>query len=137
MTTLDFFEKPGCGGNARQRAILEAAGHELHRYNLLTYPWTQESLMPFFEGMGVPAWFNPAAPQIKSGEIQPERLDEAAAMALLLQHPLLIRRPLLRRADGQCMAGFDTDRLEKFLPVQTDLTQAQAASTCTRTRACP
>jgi len=27
MTHLVFFENPGCGGNTRQRAALEAAGH--------------------------------------------------------------------------------------------------------------
>ena len=27
MAHLRFYGKPGCGGNARQRALLEAAGH--------------------------------------------------------------------------------------------------------------
>jgi putative FmdB family regulatory protein len=31
VSHLIFFEKPGCGGNARQRALLEAAGHTLDR----------------------------------------------------------------------------------------------------------
>ena len=36
MTHLVFFEKPGCGGNARQRATLEAAGHTLDADTALT-----------------------------------------------------------------------------------------------------
>lgn len=44
MATLTFYEKPGCQGNARQKALLRAAGHQLHVRNLLTEPWTPERL---------------------------------------------------------------------------------------------
>ncbi|MCK9215262.1 MAG: hypothetical protein M0P52_12565, partial [Rhodoferax sp.] len=95
MTHLVFFEKPGCGGNARQRAALEAAGHTLERRNLLSAHWTSESLLAFLAPLPVPDWFNRAAPRVKSGEVQPDALDAEAALALLLQEPLLIRRPLM------------------------------------------
>jgi nitrogenase-associated protein len=68
MTHLVFFEKPGCGGHARQRATLEAAGHTLERCNLLTAPWTPESLLTFLTPLPVPDWFNRAAPGVKSGD---------------------------------------------------------------------
>jgi nitrogenase-associated protein len=75
MSHLVFFEKPGCGGNARQRATLEAAGHTLERRNLLTAHWTPEALLAFLAPLPVPQWFNRAAPRIKSGEVVPEALD--------------------------------------------------------------
>ena len=47
-----------------------------------------------------------SAPRIKEGEVQPERIDADAALRLMVQDPLLIRRPLLE-VGGECRAGFD------------------------------
>lgn len=116
MTHLVFFEKPGCGGNARQRTLLEAAGHTLERRNLLTEPWTPERLLEFLAPLPVAQWFNRAAPRVKSGEIVPEQLGADAALALLLAEPLLIRRPLMQRTDdGTRLVGFDTAEVERFV----------------------
>ncbi|MDO9315677.1 MAG: ArsC/Spx/MgsR family protein [Burkholderiaceae bacterium] len=116
MTHLVFFEKPGCAGNAKQRALLEAAGHTLERRNLLTAPWTPERLLEFLATLPVAQWFNRAAPRVKSGEIVPEQLDAASALALLLAEPLLIRRPLMQRTDdGKRLVGFDTTEVERFV----------------------
>jgi nitrogenase-associated protein len=115
MAHLIFFEKPGCGGNAKQRALLEAAGHTLTRRDLLAEPWTRESLLAFLGPLPVAAWFNRAAPRVKSGEIVPEALDAEAAVALLLQEHLLIRRPLMQRDDGARLVGFDTAEVERFV----------------------
>jgi nitrogenase-associated protein len=100
MTHIVFYEKPGCGGNAKQRAALEAAGHTLTRRSLLDAGWTSGTLMPYLAELPVPQWFNRAAPRVKSGEIVPEALNADAALALLLAEPLLIRRPLMQRPDG-------------------------------------
>lgn len=82
MAHITFFEKPGCGGNARQRAALEAAGHTLERRNLLAEPWTRETLLAFLAPLPPTAWFNRSAPRIKSGELDPDALDAEAALAL-------------------------------------------------------
>lgn len=99
MTHIVFFEKPGCGGNARQRLALQTAGHTLDQRNLLTAAWTASSLMPFLAPLPVAQWFNRAAPAVKSGEVQPDVLGANDALALLLAQPLLIRRPLMQRTD--------------------------------------
>ncbi len=44
MTAIVFYEKPGCVTNARQRRLLEAAGHQVVRRNLLVERWTAERL---------------------------------------------------------------------------------------------
>ena len=121
MTHIVFYEKPGCGGNARQRAALNAAGHTLERRNLLTTHWTAQSLLAFLAPLPVVDWFNRAAPRIKSGEIQPAALDASAAMALLLQDPLLIRRPLMQRTDdGTRHVGFDTAAVDAWVGLGTN-----------------
>ena len=115
MATLLFYEKPGCGGNARQRALLEDAGHTLQRRNLLTTPWTRDSLLAWLSPLPVADWFNRAAPRIKSGELVPEALDTEAALAALLAEPLLIRRPLMQRDDGARLVGFDLAAVQAFV----------------------
>ncbi|WP_298232952.1 ArsC/Spx/MgsR family protein [uncultured Azohydromonas sp.] len=115
MAHLRFYEKPGCGGNARQRALLEAAGHTLERRDLLAEPWTRKRLLQFLAPLPVAAWFNRAAPRVKSGEIVPEALDAEAALAALLAEPLLIRRPLMEREDGTRLVGFETAEVERFV----------------------
>ena len=107
MRTVTFWQKPGCSGNARQRALLERAGHRVEPRDLIAEPWTADGLLAFLGPLPVAEWFNRAAPRVKCGEVRPERLDRGAALALLLSDPLLIRRPLMRRDDGACMVGFE------------------------------
>ncbi len=108
MAIVNFYEKPGCANNAKQKRLLREAGHELIVHDLLQQPWKDEpdKLRSFFSDLPVAQWFNQAAPAIKNGHMQPERLDEQQAIALMTADPLLIRRPLLE-IDGRRVAGFD------------------------------
>jgi len=72
MARIVFYEKPGCGNNTKQKALLAAAGHEVVARNLLAEPWTHERLLEFFGKRPVADWFNRAAPRVKDGEIVPE-----------------------------------------------------------------
>jgi nitrogenase-associated protein len=131
MTHIVFFEKPGCGGNARQRAALLAAGHTLEQRNLLTTHWTPESLLAFLAPLPVADWFNRAAPRVKSGEIQPELLDAKAALALLQQEPLLIRRPLMQRSDTASRhVGFDTAAVDAWVGLGTNPASPRTLEGC-------
>jgi len=121
MTHIVFFEKPGCSGNARQRAALEAAGHRVERRNLLTAPWTRATLLEFLSSLPVPDWFNRAAPRVKCGEVQPDGLGRDDALALLLADPLLIRRPLMQRSDNLSRhVGFDTAAVQAWVGLGTN-----------------
>ena len=96
MATVVFYEKPGCVSNRRQKAMLLAAGHQVIAKNLLSEAWRAERLRAFFGSLPVQNWFNYSAPAIKIGQIRPEILDEERALDLMLENPLLIRRPLLQ-----------------------------------------
>jgi nitrogenase-associated protein len=131
MTHVIFYEKPGCGGNARQRAALETAGHTLERRNLLTTHWTGDSLLSFLNPLPVADWFNRAAPSVKSGEVQPDTLDAAAAITLLLQEPLLIRRPLMQRSDdGTRHVGFETAAVDAWVGLGTNPASPRTLEGC-------
>ncbi len=137
MPAVVFFEKPGCLTNARQKALLEGHGCKLTVRNLLAEPWTESRLYDFLGGRPVAEWFNPNAPRIKSGEIDPFRQDRASAMALLLQDPLLIRRPLLDTEFGKT-AGFDDVTLLARLGVSAEIDEkSQRCARPDDSAACP
>ncbi|MFG1416300.1 ArsC/Spx/MgsR family protein [Xanthobacter sp. V0B-10] len=108
MANVVFYEKPGCGTNARQKLMLANAGHALEVRSLLAEPWTAGRLKSFFGDTPVASWFNPAAPAVKSGAVDPAAMEAEAALALMVEQPILIRRPLVE-ADGARCAGFDRE----------------------------
>lgn len=99
MAHVIFYEKPGCGGNARQKKALSESGHSLEVRDLLRHPWTEAELLSFFRARPVAEWINRAHPKVKSGELVPETLTPADALALMLAEPLTIRRPLMQVGD--------------------------------------
>jgi nitrogenase-associated protein len=114
MTTISFYEKPGCGTNRKQKILLAEAGHEVLARNLLAEPWTAERLRGFFGDTPVEDWFNPNAPQVKSGEVDPRAFDADGALEAMAADPLLIRRPLIE-ALGQKCSGFDRALVQALL----------------------
>lgn len=116
MATIHFYEKPGCINNTRQKSLLAEAGHTLIVYNLLQHPWEQQKdkLRSFFGNTPVESWFNLSAPAVKGGKVIPKRLDEQQALTLMMNDPLLIRRPLLEIA-GNRFSGFDAEVLAPWL----------------------
>lgn len=114
MVDVIFYEKPGCGGNARQKKALSDSGHRLDVRDLLSHPWSGAELLAFLGRLPVAEWFNRAAPRIKSGEIVPETLAAARALELLLEDHLLIRRPLMQVGDDR-MVGWDEAKVAAWI----------------------
>lgn len=122
MATIVFYEKPGCLGNARQKALLRAAGHRLIVRDLLHKRWTPSLLAPFFQELPVPEWFNSSSPRVKHGDVQPELLSPTEALALMVEDPLLIRRPLIQVGDRR-VAGFDPEVLSRVVSLGSSALQ--------------
>lgn len=59
-------------------------------------------------------WFNQTAPLVKSGEVVPENLTPETALQLMIQYPLLIRRPLVRVGEIY-QVGFDRDKIDAWI----------------------
>ncbi|NJM97034.1 MAG: hypothetical protein HC800_07505 [Phormidesmis sp. RL_2_1] len=129
MAIIDFYEKPGCIGNAKQKKILQDAGHILNVHNLLTEPWTSATLRPFFTDRPVAEWFNPTAPPITRGEICLHNIDADAALTAMVAQPILIRRPLLQVGDRR-IAGFDLAMLDRWIGLAEGSDLSQDAQTC-------
>ena len=114
MATVIFYEKPGCGNNTKQKVWLAASGHTVLAKSLLTEKWTAERLRPFFGDLPVAQWFNPSAPRVKSGEVNPAVLDAKTAIDMMIAEPLLIRRPLMD-VDGEFRVGFDPEAVNAWI----------------------
>jgi len=114
MAVIQFYEKPGCIGNKRQKRMLEQAGHHLVVHDLLSEPWSKGRLRRFFGLLPVSEWFNRSAPALKRGDINPERLKSEQALAMMIKDPLLIRRPLME-ANGRTWVGFDLQQMDGML----------------------
>lgn len=121
MALIHFYEKIGCGNNTKQKDLLIEAGHWLVEHDLLQHDWRSEpeKLRSFFGDKPVIDWFNRAAPDIKNGELNPAEIDAEQAIELMLEQPLLIRRPLME-IDGRRMSGFDNDEVASFLSLETE-----------------
>ena len=113
MAKVIFWEKPGCKGNARQREILLASGHEIEVRNLLEEPWAPEMLTKFFGEQPVKDWFNPTNPLVKAGEVVPGELDAQQALEMMMANPLLIVRPLMQ-VGAERLAGFDVEQVHNW-----------------------
>jgi nitrogenase-associated protein len=129
MAHIVFWEKPGCAGNARQRALLLASGHTLEVKSLLAEPWDRERLRSFLLSRPVSEWFNLSSPRIKSGEVKPEALTEEEALTLMLADPLLIRRPLME-SGGRRESGFEPRRVTAWVGLKE--TAAPVTDKCVR-----
>ena len=114
MATILFYEKPGCRNNTRQKAMLELSGHAVQSVNLLEYPWSKEELEEYLGEKAVEECFNPAAPAIKSGEINPLVYTKEEAVLMMIEDPILIKRPLLQIGEHR-IQGFDTTVLRYII----------------------
>ena len=110
MATIHFFGKPDCINNRKQKELLKAAGHTLLVYDLLHFNFTAPTLRTFFEDKPVVEWFNPTAPAITSGAIDPAIITEDNALSAMLADRLLIKRPLIQ-AGSERFCGFSTERI--------------------------
>jgi len=129
MAIVEFYEKPGCVNNARQKKLLQAAGHEVIEHNLMAEPWDSETLKRYFGDKPITEWFNYGAKAMKLGLIFPECLTESQALRLLAADPALIRRPLLRVGD-RYEAGFDPALLNDWIGLDAQGATQQELETC-------
>ena len=111
MREVIFYEKPGCVTNAKQKKALVDAGCIVIKRNLLEHGLNAEELRAFLRKKPVHEWFNPNAPMVKNGEVDPTALSELSALEMLMNNPILIRRPLIE-IDGKKMCGFDARWIE-------------------------
>jgi nitrogenase-associated protein len=78
-----------------------------------------ESLRPFFANNPVSGWFNESAPRVKSGELDLDRLNESEALDLMINDPILIKRPLMLY-QSLMQSGFVAGPVLDFLGIKLE-----------------
>ena len=116
---LRFWEKPGCQGNRRQQAVLREQGIEVRVHDLLSHAWTARELRPFFGDKPVEQWFNDSAPAVRSGKTDIGDIDVDTALLLMVNDPILIRRPLLQLGELK-QSGFEAGPVLEALGITLD-----------------
>jgi len=111
-----FYEKTGCSGNARQKALLREHGVSLEVRSILDTPWDQPTLETFFEGLTPKEMLNPFAPQLKDGTFNLEDYTKESLIEAMIETPILIRRPLLEVGEAK-LCGFDIPKLNALLQI--------------------
>jgi len=114
MARITFYTKLGCLTSAKQVDLLRQSGHEVEVRDLLPHPWQPEELTAYFGDMPVKLWFNPNSPRVKSGEIDPSAYDSDAALNLMREDHLLIRRPFME-SGGIRICGFDPVKVHAWV----------------------
>ena len=114
MHKIIFYEKPGCADNTRKKNHLKNSGYIVEARDLTRERWTSAGLRAFFAEKPVKDWFDPSAPRVVSGEINPAAINPQAALVMMSVDPSLIRSPLVK-FHGHCGAGLDELELDAFL----------------------
>lgn len=133
---LEFYEKPGCKNNTKQKKWLEKAGCRLETKDLLTHPFDKAELALFFANRPREQWFNPTAPRLKSGEFDPAKLSDDQVFEAMLADRLLIKRPLIK-IDKTRLVGFVPEQLENLGLSGLSQIQAEEMTACKETKPCP
>jgi len=116
MLVIIFYEKPGCINNSKQKKILREAGYSLIERDILNESWTPELLRKFFGNLPIEQWLNKSAPLVKNNQLKIDDLSESEILSLMIDNPILIRRPLMRMGDTHKI-GFDVDILEQLIGI--------------------
>jgi nitrogenase-associated protein len=108
---VTFYHRPGCANNEKQKKILRQKGFLLEERDLLKEQWTRGLIEKVFKGYLVSEWFNPSAPSIKDGSIQPNQLTYDEAIELILEDPINMRRPIME-LENRYIVGFSIKDIE-------------------------
>ena len=111
---VTFYEKPNCAGNAKQKKLLTLNGISFETKNILDTPWDKETLNQFFQNLQKEDIINPFAPKIKNNELNFEELSKEELIELMINEPILIKRPLLELGEYK-LCGFDIEKINQIL----------------------
>ncbi|UIJ44703.1 ArsC family reductase [Sphingomonas cannabina] len=114
--TLTMYGIPNCDTVKKARKWLDAAGVTYGFHNYKTDGAPAEKLAAWAKEVGWEKLLNRAGTTFrKLPDADRENVDEAKALALMAEHPSLIKRPVIEGA-GPLLVGFDPDRYGAVFP---------------------
>ena len=94
--------------------MLLQKGLELKKKNFFKEPFTESELQGLAAPVGLSHLFAWRSPSLKELGLEGRELSEAEMLALMLQEPRLVRRPLAR-VGGRLLVGANPKAVEAFL----------------------
>lgn len=104
-----MFGIKNCDTIKKARRFLTAAGIDYHFHDYRADGLSEAMLQEFIDALGYEALLNTRGTTWrKLPEAEREAVtDASSARTLMLAHPAMIKRPLLRTPDGTLLAGFN------------------------------
>ncbi len=99
------FHNPACGTSRNVVAMVEAAGYRPEVVEYLKAGWTPAQLGDLFAEAGITpreALREKGTPAAELGLLEPAATD-AAIVAAMVEHPVLVNRPIVRTPKGAAM----------------------------------
>ena len=102
---VTIFHNPACGTSRNVVAMVEAAGYRPEVVEYLQAGWTADQLAALFAEAGITprgALREKEAVAAERGLLAPDASD-AAILAAMVEHPVLVNRPIVRTPKGTAM----------------------------------
>ena len=102
---VTVFHNPACGTSRNVLAMVEAAGYRPEVVEYLQAGWTPDQLGALFAEAGITpreALREKEAVAAERGLLDPAASD-AAILAAMVEHPMLVNRPIVRTPKGAAM----------------------------------
>jgi regulatory protein spx len=112
MAGIRVYGSPRCISTRRTWELLDKMGKQFEKIDLFTEALPKWVLQKAVAADDVTASFNTRNPAWK--HLRNKRFSKAQAVAFLLEHPEMIRRPLVVR-NREVYQGYDEEELRKFL----------------------
>ncbi len=113
--TLRFYGKKTCVTCQKAKAFLEEHKVAFEELPIETQPPSEAALAKLVNEADVKASLNSRSAIYKAQNLGKNVPDKQTAIALMLQDPNLIKRPVLVNEQGHMIQGFDADQLKAFL----------------------
>ncbi len=102
---VTIFHNPACGTSRNVLAMVEAAGYRPEVVEYLKAGWTADQLGALFAEAGITpreALRAKEAVAAERGLLEPG-VSDAAILAAMIEHPMLVNRPIVRTPKGAAM----------------------------------
>ena len=116
MDEITIYEKPTCSKCRAAIGLLDQNGVPYQKVRYHDAPLTKKKLGSLIRKLGITPreLLRTEDPAYRALALKPDMLSDDAVIALMLEHPDLIQRPILERGD-RAIIGRPTERVTAFL----------------------
>lgn len=120
---MEIWVNPACSKCRAATALLDEAGIDYTVRRYLDEPPTAEELTAVLDRLGLEPWDvartgEKAAAEIGLAQIPKDADNRDRWVAAMVEHPILIQRPILTADDGTTVVGRDPDALRKAVAAE-------------------